>query len=229
MEKKIFQKILKYIGLSVLAIVSFVVLYVFFAFIFSIIAIPAETKTKNNVSIYILSNGVHTDIVTPVNSKQMDWRKKVRFENTISKDTLMQYVAFGWGDKEFYLETPTWADLKFKTAFKAAFGLSATAMHVTFHKKMEENADCIKIELNTEQYLHLVKYIDKSFTKDTKGNYENIITNANYGLNDAFYEAQGSYNLFFTCNTWTNKALKVCGQKACLWTPVDKGIFYHYK
>jgi hypothetical protein len=50
-----------------------------------------------------------------------------------------------------------------------------------------------------------------------------------YGDNDAFYEAIGSYNLFKTCNTWTNNALKSCGQKACFWTPFESGIFYQYK
>ena len=50
-----------------------------------------------------------------------------------------------------------------------------------------------------------------------------------YGKNDAFYEATGRYSLFHTCNTWTNNALKIAGQKACVWTPFDTGIFYHYQ
>ena len=176
-----------------------------------------------------MTNGVHTDIVVPLKTKQIDWSKKVKFEDTMGKDTIMQYVAFGWGDKEFYLETPTWADLKFKTAFKAIFGLSATAMHTTFYKNINEGNDCKKVNLSKEQYSRLIKFIVSSFITDKNGNFENIITNANYGNNDAFYEAKGSYNLFSTCNTWTNDALKACGQKACLWTPYDKGIFYHYK
>lgn len=189
----------------------------------------AEQKTTNDVSIFIMTNGVHTDIVVPLKTKQIDWSKKVKFEDTMGKDTIMQYVAFGWGDKEFYLETPTWADLKFKTAFKAIFGLSATAMHTTFYKNINEGNDCKKVNLSKEQYSRLIKFIVSSFITDKNGNFENIITNANYGNNDAFYEAKGSYNLFSTCNTWTNDALKACGQKACLWTPYDKGIFYHYK
>ena len=55
-----------------------------------------------------------------------------------------------------------------------------------------------------------------------------INTDAVYGKNDAFYEANGSYSLFHTCNTWANNGLKACGQKACFWTPFDSGIFYHY-
>ena len=54
-------------------------------------------------------------------------------------------------------------------------------------------------------------------------------TEARYRDHDAFYEGVGTYSLFRTCNTWANKALKVSGQKACLWTPVDKGMFYQYR
>ncbi|HXU27639.1 MAG TPA: DUF2459 domain-containing protein, partial [Bacteroidia bacterium] len=49
------------------------------------------------------------------------------------------------------------------------------------------------------------------------------------GDNDSFYEAVGVYGLFYTCNTWANNGLKYCGQKACLWTPFEKGIFYQYR
>ncbi len=82
--------------------------------------------------------------------------------------------------------------------------------------------------LNKDQYKGLVAYIDSSFRRDAKGNTLNIKTNANYNNQDAFYEAKRKYNLFYTCNTWANGALKACGQKAALWTVSDMGIFYHY-
>ncbi|MFO7721348.1 MAG: DUF2459 domain-containing protein, partial [Gillisia sp.] len=31
-----------------------------------------------------------------------------------------------------------------------------------------------------------------------------------------------------TCNTWVNEALKHSGLKACLWTPIEEGIFLRY-
>ena len=45
---------------------------------------------------------------------------------------------------------------------------------------------------------------------------EKELVDANHyrSANDAFYEAKGRYSLFFTCNTWTNNALKICKQKA---------------
>lgn len=222
-------KLLKIIGLSLLAVVCFVLLYILIAFGLSRITVSGENVTTSDVSIYILTNGVHTDLVMPVKNELQDWSKEVKFENTVSKDTSMQFIALGWGDKGFYLETPTWADLKASTAFNAAFSLSTSAIHATFYKKMNEGPDCVKIDISKAQYTRLVHYIQNSFDLDPNGHYMNIKTNANYGVNDAFYEAKGSYNLFRTCNTWTNNGLKSCEQKAALWTPFDTGIFYHYK
>lgn len=141
----------------------------------------------------------------------------------------MQFVAFGWGDKSFYLETPNWSDLKFKVAFNAVFGLSTTAIHATFYNSLQENESCKEIRISQQEYNKLCKYILQSFQLNEKSETINIPTNANYGNTDAFYEAKGTYNLFFTCNTWANNALKVSGLSCCLWTIFDTGIFLKYE
>jgi hypothetical protein len=86
----------------------------------------------------------------------MDWRKWVNPSHTKSGDSNVANVAFGWGDKGFYLETKTWDELKFSTAFKAVFYLGSSAMHVSFHKKLRETASCRKICVSKESYLKLV-------------------------------------------------------------------------
>ena len=164
----------------------------------------------------------------PVKNQQTDWSKEIKFSNTISKDTTATLVALGWGDKGFFLNTPTWAQLKFSVAFKAAFGLSTSALHATFYKQLEESTNCKKITITKGQYNRLVTYIRLSFKNNAAGHVINIPTNANYGSSDAFYQSKGRYSLFYTCNTWANNALKACGQKACLWTPFDFPIFHKY-
>lgn len=159
----------------------------------------------------------------------MDWSKEIKFANTQSNDSTLPFLALGWGDKGFYLETPTWADLKFKTAFRAAFGLSTTAIHATYYRSMTESESCKKMWISRDQYGRLIDFITNSLQKDGNGHAIYIKTNANYGNTDAFYEANGRYSLFWTCNSWTNEGLKVSGQKACLWTAFDKGILEKYE
>jgi uncharacterized protein (TIGR02117 family) len=225
MLRPIFKIILKLI----LGFFSFIFLYFIFAFVLSVIAIDKELDNEQTISIYLKTNGVHSDLVLPIKSPFYDWSEKVKFEHTLSKDTTYKYVAFGWGDKGFYLETPEWKDLKFSTAIKAAFGLGNTAIHATFFKNLILNESCKEIRISKNQYERLITYIDNSFAKDAENNFQKISTHAVYGNHDAFYEANGSYSFFKTCNTWTNSGLKISGQKCCLWTPFDWGIFFHYK
>ncbi|MFW3327891.1 DUF2459 domain-containing protein, partial [Aliarcobacter butzleri] len=56
-----------------------------------------------------------------------------------------------------------------------------------------------------------------------------INTTAQYGQNDAFYEAIGSYSIFHTCNTWTNNVLKNANLLSSKWVAFDDGILYQYK
>jgi uncharacterized protein (TIGR02117 family) len=222
-------KTLKYIGKALLGFVGFLILYLISAYFLSKITIDKGLNTPEEVTIYIKTNGVHTDIVMPVRNELMDWSKQVKFENTISQDTTYQYLAMGWGDKGFYLETHEWADLKTSVALKAATGMGNTTIHATFYSKMIESKSCKKLIISKEQYSKLITYISNSFQKDLNNNFIHIKTTAIYGKTDAFYEAEGSYSLLKTCNTWANSALKSCGQRCCLWTPFDSGIFSKYE
>nr|WP_313001060.1 TIGR02117 family protein [Chryseobacterium gleum] len=224
--KMILMYLLKVVGI----ILGIVIIYVILGLLIPYIPVSVKDDgQKKDVPIYIYTNGVHTDIVMPVKNDLQDWSRKIPFANTKSKKTDYQYVGIGWGDKGFYLDTPTWADLKFSTAVKAAFWLSDSAMHCTYYNTMKEGEDCKMIMISRGQYENLVKYVEDKFDRDQNGNFILIPTNAVYGDNDAFYDAKGTYSFLYTCNTWSNNALKAAGQKAALWTPTDFGIFQHYK
>jgi uncharacterized protein (TIGR02117 family) len=134
----------------------------------------------------------------------------------------------GWGDRGFYLETPTWSDLKFSTAFNAVFYRGSTAMHVSFYGRLRQSAACRKIHISKESYRRIVDYVSASFKLNDKGELQ-LIPQKLYGSNDIFYEAQGHYGMFHTCNTWVNNCLKAGNQRACVWTPFDKGIYFQYR
>ncbi|MGV3696730.1 TIGR02117 family protein [Flavobacterium sp.] len=225
---KTVRQSLKLIGKALLGILLLLILYIFSAFTLSKITVnPDAEKQAPEIPIYILTNGVHTDIVVPVKNEIKDWSRKVTYGNTKANDSTAGYLAFGWGDKGFYLDTPQWSDLKASTAFNAAFGLGNSAMHTTFFNSIRESKDCVKVMISKENYLRLIKYIESSFQCDSMQN--PIFINAkSYGRNDSFYEANGKYNLFHTCNSWANGALKASNQKAAFWTVTDTGIFCHY-
>lgn len=119
---KIIKKLLKYLAIFILSLVTYLLIVTLLSFV----SVNEDlVENQKEIPIYILTNGVHTDIVLPIKNEYHDWTSQLKFEHTKSKDTTYQYVALGWGDKGFYLETPTWADLKVSTAVKAATGLSS--------------------------------------------------------------------------------------------------------
>ena len=196
-----------------------IILYFLAALILSFMKThPPKQDCVADKKIYITTNGVHLDIVLPVENIEPE------FMNQLEILPGTKYVSFGWGDKEFYINTPEWKDLTFKTAFKALFLKSETAMHVTCYSTSYSSWRNIKI--CSSQIDLLNKYIEKSFSKNENGGLQKIAV-PGYYESDFFYEATGSFSLFNTCNVWVNKALKVTGIQPSVWSPFDFGVLHH--
>lgn len=181
---------------------------------------PEELKCTDDKTIYISTNNVHLDIIIPKEILSEAFIQRLQLKESI------KYVSFGWGDKRFYLETPTWNDLKLSTAIKAMFLKSETAMHLTTHQR--EYKDWIKIPICKLQLDLLINYIGQSFQKDDQGRFIEI-KGSGYTSYDTFYKANGNYNCIQTCNHWVNKGLKAAKIKTSLWSPFDAGVLYHLK
>ncbi len=157
---------LKYLAYATGAIIVLVLLYLLITQILGHIPVKndfSEAKS-DSVTIYVESNGVHTDIISPATNDVMNWKSFLDASLTLSKDTSYEYVATGWGDKGFYLDTPTWAELKFSTAFSAMFLRTPTLMHVTFKKKVNfPNKDIRKVVISKKQYRIICDRIIASF------------------------------------------------------------------
>lgn len=223
---KILFKIIYRLALLILALA---VLYFLAAIVLTLIPVNNSfTETEKGIEIFVSSNGVHTDVVLPMRCKQMDWSNVIDTADFNPPKTSFRYIAFGRGDREFYLSTPTWADLKFTTAFTSALLPTSTAMHVTCYEYSPVPDELLKsIRINEAQYLRLAAFIRQSFQDGEEGELKKIAC-CNYGgVNDNFYEGSGSFHLFNTCNEWTNSALKEAGVKTAAWAPFDACVLYH--
>jgi len=215
--------VLKVITKIVFLIIVSVLIYLLSAFILSLIPVNTSYKqAKTGTEVFISTNGVHTNIVLPLKNNQFDWTKYLKTSEG------NKYLAFGWGDRAFYINTPSWKDLKFTTAFKAAFLPTKTIIQVSgYHQAPKENNNMVKLILNEEQFIKLSNYVLQSFKEDKKNQIIEIRPNKNYYFRVKFYPAKGTYSIFKTCNNWTNKGLKQAGIKNALWAPFDKSVMYH--
>ena len=214
-----FKKAGKIIKYSTLGVITFIAVYL-------VVALVSSNLVVNNVpyseedsrTIYLKTNGVHLDIVLKVEDVSASLDTCLFF----SKEE--KYLAFGWGDENFYIHTPTWNDLTFKTAFGALFLKSSTLVHVTKYK--EKRSSWVAIRLTPDELKNINKYLFNTFSLSNKQFQE---VGSGYSNNDNFYQAKGSYSLFNTCNTWANKGFKQSGLKSCRWTPFDFGLLNQYR
>ena len=143
------------------------------------------------------------------------------------------YLAFGWGSQDFYLNFPNWSDVLWRP-WKALCivphtisGFGKTALHTCYTYEPNLGTDCRRLTLSIAQYDMLVKYILESGKRNDAGCFIRV-PHDRQDHDAGFYEGTGRYSPFFTCNTWANSALKVCGQKCCLWTAFSPPISWKY-
>lgn len=185
-------------------------------------------NVKRDVEIFVVSNGVHIDFLVPAISPHFDWTAILNDQHYQSKFTEDTYLGIGWGDKGFYLDIPTWADLTPKVAMRAMLIPSRTLMHITAHAEIPKDQKYIeRIHLDVDQYMKLCDYISSYFK--VQDDEVILLPGAGYTPNDNFYEANGAYHALNTCNFWVNRGLIVIGVRTPVWTHWDKGVFYQLK
>ena len=227
------KKGLRFLKWSVICFFLCIAVYLLFAVVLALIPTQAETTSQQNeqmYEVYVLKSGPHSDFFVPVKSRIHDWNSDFPYSNNINPDTNLAYVAIGWGDKDFYLNTPTWGDLTAGTALAATFGTGTAAVHASYYYGVPDDRPLIKLNLTENQYARLVDYIRGTLQSENSG--KRIMCVSDFpgvnGAHDRYYEAYGTYSMIYTCNTWVNNGLKACGQKACFWTGFANGIFYQY-
>lgn len=215
------KTVLKLLTKILSILVAIPLLYLLVSYVLTIIPVSEkETDQPKIHTIYLTTNGVHADLVLP----------KDLINPEILKDQIMKstdkYFAFGWGEENFYINTPTWGDLTFSTAIRAAFLESKTLVHVTRYKL--KRPKWIPVQITEEQRYRLNTYISKTF--DESSGEKILISGATYTPDrDNFYRAHGNYMFYNTCNSWLNAGLKESGMKGSLWTPFDFGVLRWYE
>jgi uncharacterized protein (TIGR02117 family) len=189
---------------------------------------PSESGPASGeptVQAYVLSNGVHTDIVLPLAGEGQRWMQLFPAASFPSVPADAAFVAIGWGDREFYLNTPRWSDLTAERALQALSGSGRSLAHVSFLRAQDVRRTSYRVPLTADQYTALTQYILSSLVVTKQRAVP--VTGYHYGRNDAFFEARGSYNLFNTCNTWTGRGLRWAGVRISAWTPLETNVTWN--
>ena len=175
---------------------------------------PGWREAGKGVTIWVASNGWHSGLVLPARTREADWTGLVRARHLSDPARAGRYLWFGWGERDFYLNTPSWAELSPRTLIRAALGSPDTLVHVDHLDWPPETARPVR--LSPREYRRLVHAIRASFAPGPPI--------AGYGPADIFYPAHGRYDLIRTCNWWTGRMLAEAGVRVGRWTPFSATV-----
>ena len=204
-------------------------LYVLAAVVLTLVPANRTAQApKDGIEIFLVSNGLHVDFVLPMRAEGIDWSQLLQAGAFDKPITPYEYVGFGWGERRFLLETPTWADLKVSVAIPATLWPTPAAMCVTMLKYRPWGERVRPVMIPRETYPLLAQHIRDSFRMDAAGQPVLIGSDERSALSDNFYEATGSYHALRTCNVWSNAGLKPAGVRTATWAPFEESIFWHF-
>ncbi len=177
---------------------------------------PRWAEPARGVDIFVETNGVHTGLDLPVFAAGVNWADD--FPVTDADPALpATHVLIGWGSRDFYLHTPTWADLDWRVALRAGLGLDTTLLHVVHLANPTAQSWRRPLRLTVPQYRALAAGIRAARVPGgapIRG----------YAKDDVFYPARGRYTAAITCNEWIGARLRAAGVRTGLWTPLSQGV-----
>lgn len=168
--------------------------------------------------IYIVSNPIHTDIAVPLEPGTLAAFPFLASAGLPIAHPNARWLLFGWGARSFYLETPSFADMKPGPTFKA-LTLDGSVMHVDVLGLLPAaDPAVIALDISEAGYGRMLSAISDSFTRRDG----HVLPIEGYALtaSDRFFEGEGSFTAILGCNTWTARMLRTAGLTTGIWTPL---------
>ncbi|WID98536.1 TIGR02117 family protein [Bosea vestrisii] len=184
---------------------------------------PAQPGERN-VTIYVASNGFHSDIVLPTVSANRDWRPLLAVPPLTKPYRDAPFVAFGWGAETAYTELGTLADLSLGLILKAT-AFDRSVVHVQPVAAVQTGMDLRSFTISEAGYRALVGHVEASLELDEAGG-PVILPGITHGAGDAFLRGRDRFWLLRSCNVWVGEGLRKAGLPVGLWTPLVQSLMW---
>jgi uncharacterized protein (TIGR02117 family) len=211
-------------GVVVAALIALPVCYFALSYLCLLFAKTPRLLASEQIVIAVIDNGVHADLVLPVRAFAHDWRAV--FEMPAGVDPNANWIAIGWGQQEFYLNTPSWSELKLGTAWRAISGQGNTLLHVSYLTDSQLQGVGYRAQVDQQGFAALRDYIVRTAKLDQSNSRAQKIADG-YDDHDSFFAALGSYNAWQTCNAWAGRALAAAAVKVSPWTPLPSQVSWY--
>lgn len=215
------RRILKVLGAGAAILLAAPLLYTLAAF--GALLLPHGVGTEGEVTLYACDNGVHTDLVLPVAAAGIDWRRVFAPAAFAGPTDQYGFVSLGWGSRDFYLNTPTWADVEIGRAV-AALLWDETVVRAEFRPRPGPGEKCGTWRVGVSEYQRIAAYVRDSLRQSQS---LPVQVAPGYGRRDAFFAGNGRYTIATTCNEWTAEALRLAGAPVAPWAPFSFLVLWY--
>jgi uncharacterized protein (TIGR02117 family) len=213
------RRLIRWTGWAALGLFGLMALYALAGWVGSSIPRNGDWREPaDGVTIMVETNGVHTALVLPLVSPERDWRPIFPDSEVAAPNPQYTHLAISWGEKQVFLYTPTWWDLRPWTVARIVGIGGDGVLHVAHYVRPAPADDIRQLRLTHTQYARLVAAIDRSLPNRPRVRYPG------YGTQDVFYDAPGHYTASTTCNQWTSNTLAAAGVRVGAWTPFAGGV-----
>ncbi len=168
--------------------------------------------------VYVASDGFHTNFFIPVETPVFNWRTVFDLDTIAQRSSQSyEYLQFGWGDRKFYIETPSWEQVRPTNALRALFyWRNPSALFIKGHPQLphagNEQLQCVK--LDRADYLALMTFLQGTFQGSSSR--PQRLASGQDGAS-GFFAANGNYSVLMTCNSWTANGLRAANVNTPLW------------
>ena len=144
--------------------------------------------------VYVIDHGIHTGLV--IETKHI--LQKLGMQNSIYQD--YRFIEFGRGDAGFYQDE----DEDLSTTLAALFLSTPAVLHLRGYNRPPYQryplSHTLEVRLSRVALQKLVAAVAESFTMN-----EGKAIEVGKGSDErsGFFQANGNYHLFYTCNNWT--------------------------
>jgi len=167
-----------------------------------------------NVRVGLVRGPIHYDFLLPATDETrrvLDFAEKA---GVPINHPNVAYILAGWGSHRFYTVTGTYRDLKPSTVWTAATG-DQSVLRIDVLGPVDPD-HVSWVTLSDAGYSALLDFIS-----DTRAG--ELVTGG-FTDTDVFFEANGAFDIFRTCNTWIGRGLRQAGHPFGRWTPTTFAV-----
>jgi len=176
---------------------------------------PGWQESETGVTIGIDATLVHTELILPINTTGHDWRS-ILPPDVFPPGEDPAYLSFSWGERDFFLATPSWSEFNLSRALRALFASNQSLVHIY----RLDGPKGHPIRLSEAQHERLVGWLQAEIGQGA--------AIPGYESNDIFLPGTSRYSFIRTCNQWVADALAEAGVKVGSWTPFAQSLIWRF-